>query len=177
VLAVLTQPPVVGWQASSVHALPSLHVTAVPPQAPPEHLSLAVHELPSLQGEVLLMKLQVPCPGLQLSVVHWLPSLQTFVEPPTHVPPAHTSLSVHALPSLQVAVLLVWPQPVPTSQASFVHGFASSQVTADPPEHRPAWHASPLVHPLPSSQEVPLVAVTSAGQAAPDPVHNSATSH
>jgi hypothetical protein len=48
-----------------------------------------------------------PVAGLQLSVVHGLPSLQFGAEPPWQVPPPHTSFVVHAFPSLQGAVLLV----------------------------------------------------------------------
>src|SRR5215468_1831373 len=57
-----------------LHVCPCGHVD-VPTHAPPEQTSV-VQATPSLQGAVLLVKTQ-PDAGLQLSVVHTLPSLQT----------------------------------------------------------------------------------------------------
>ena len=55
---------------------------------------------------------------------HW----QVF-PPLTQLPLAHTSPTVHTLPSSQLAVLLVCTQPLAGSQLSVVHGLLSSQVT------------------------------------------------
>src|SRR5262249_51341555 len=66
---------------------------------------------------------------------------------------------VHALPSLQGAVLLVWRQPTEGSQKSSVQGLPSSQFGAAPPVHAPALQTSPVVQALPSLQVVPLALV------------------
>jgi hypothetical protein len=42
------QPPAASLQLSTVHAIPSLHVTAAPPQTPAVHTSALVQALPSL---------------------------------------------------------------------------------------------------------------------------------
>jgi hypothetical protein len=62
-----------------------------------------VHAFPSSQAFVLFAKTH-PVTGLQLSVVHTLPSLHTTAAPP-HKPPPQVSAVVHALPSSQAAVL------------------------------------------------------------------------
>jgi hypothetical protein len=65
---------------------------------------------------------------------------------------------VHALPSLQVAVLLVkvhWP--VAGLQASSVHPLTSLQTLAVPGLHCPFWQMSPVVQALPSLHEAVLL--------------------
>ena len=65
------------------------------------------------------------------------------------------SPAVHALPSLQLAVLLVKTQPVAALQLSFVHPLLSLQTIAVP-VHVPALQLSPEVQTVPSLQAVPL---------------------
>ena len=98
--------------------------------------------------------------------------------PGMHVPEPQTSLLVHAFPSLQGAVLLVyvhpltglqksfvqtllsehaplspvWTQPVPGLQVSTVQGMPSSHVGGGPPTHVDPLHESPAVQGLPSVQ-------------------------
>ena len=64
--------------------------------------------------------------GSQLSVVHALLSLHTVAAPERHVPNAHTSPVVHALPSSQAFVLLAKTQPVAGLQLSVVQPLPSS---------------------------------------------------
>ena len=73
--------PLVQW-SFVVHALPSEHV--LPPPPPP-----------------IGWNTQLPDVALQLSAVHWLPSVQTFAPLPMQVPPMHVLAEVHALLSLQ----------------------------------------------------------------------------
>ena len=81
VLASWVQPAVLS-QASVVQGLLSLQLAGLEPtHAPPEHASLVVHTLLSLQDAVLLVDLQ-PLPMTQLSLVHGLLSLQTTALPP-----------------------------------------------------------------------------------------------
>src|ERR1044071_9039847 len=105
---------------SIVHGLSSLQSPSltqaqpeigVPMHEPAWHTSPLVHELPSLQAELLLVWTQ-PLDGLHESSVHGLASLQLGAGPPTQLPPEQASLVVQALPSLQGAVLLLWMQPV-----------------------------------------------------------------
>src|SRR5437667_6759911 len=72
--------------------------------------------------------------------------------PPLQVRPVQASLVVHALPSLQGAVLLVWTQPVARSQPSSVQPLPSLQFGAGPPTQRPPLQASLVVQALPSLQ-------------------------
>src|SRR5213078_4013955 len=148
VLFVCTQP-VDGLQVSSVQTLPSSQLGGAPPtQRPPLQASLVVQALPSLQGRVLLACTQ-PVVALQLSSVQPLPSSQLGAGPPTHRPALQVSFSVHAFPSLQAALLLVWAQPVDGLQVSSVQ---SSQLRATPPMHCPPLQVSLVVQALPSLQ-------------------------
>jgi hypothetical protein len=152
VVFVCTQPVTV-WHESAVHWLPSLQFGAGPPtHAPPVQVSFVVQALPSLQLDVLFANTH-PTLGLHESFVQTLPSLQTGAGPPLHVPPLHTSFVVHALPSLQLAVLFVKTQPLAGLHESLVHGLLSLHTVAAPPTQAPFEHESPLVHGLPSSQE------------------------
>ena len=47
--------PVAGSQPSAVHGFPSLQLTGVPEQVPPEHTSPVVHRFPSLHAAVLFV--------------------------------------------------------------------------------------------------------------------------
>jgi hypothetical protein len=49
------------------------------------------------------------------------------------VPPEQASPVVHALPSLQLAVLLLWTQPLAALHESSVQTLPSSQLSEPPP--------------------------------------------
>ena len=121
--------PLAGLQLSSVQGLPSLQSTGAPPmQTPPEQVSFVVHALPSSHA-----------PGTGV--------------PPWHRPSVHDSLTVQGFASSQPALFGVCTHPVSGLQVSSVHELASSQFVGPPPEQRPLWHVSPMVHSLPSSQD------------------------
>ncbi len=142
--------PVAGMHESAVHTLPSSQFGGAPPtHDPPEQVSPVVHAFPSLQAAVLLACWQ-PDAGMHESVVHTFPSSQFGAGPPTHAPPEQVSAVVHALPSLQGAVLFACWQPDTWLHESVVHTFPSSQLGAGPPTHAPPEQASPVVHAFPS---------------------------
>jgi hypothetical protein len=150
--------PAVASQPSMVHGLPSLHTTPKPgTHAELAHVSPDVHALPSLQGNVLAVKTQ-PLAALQVSLVHGLLSLQTLAAPGTHAPFAHVSPTLHTLPSVHAAVVLLKTQPVAPLQASLVHGLLSLHVTVAPLAHAPPAQTSPAVHALPSEHALLLLA-------------------
>jgi hypothetical protein len=152
--------PVEGLQASSVQALLSLQVTAVPlTQAPAEQTSPVVQALPSLHAFVSSATYShKPVAGLQASSVHGLLSLQLVVAPPTQAPPEQESPVVQGFPSSQAAVLLTDSHsPVAGLHASSVHAFPSLQTVAEPGTHAPNRQESPVVHAFPSLQALPVV--------------------
>ena len=87
------------------------HALGPPIQLPPEHVSGLVHTLPSLHvvpsGAAGFE--QMPVTALHVPA-RWQASLaaHTFAFDPVQTPPWHVSVSVHAFPSLQAIVLLVW---------------------------------------------------------------------
>ncbi len=98
--------PLILLQESSVHGLPSSQLTAAPaPQLPFLQVSPTVQTSPSLHGAVLLACAQ-PLAAPHESSVHGLLSSQPTAAPGTHLPAAHLSPLVHALLSVQTAVLL-----------------------------------------------------------------------
>jgi hypothetical protein len=120
-------------------------------QEPSAQTSL-VQGLPSsAQGAVLFTFSQLPVAMLQESSVHSLLSSQLRGEP-TQVPAEQWSLSVQPLPSLQVAVLFVFTQPVALLHESLVQIFPSLQLSGAPAWQVPPEHESPVVHALPSLQ-------------------------
>ena len=130
--------PDCGVQPSLVHGLPSSQSKPpLPLQTPNAQTSPELQSLPSLQALVLNVVVQ-PSAGSQLSVVQGLLSLQLAAAPPAHVPPAHASPTVHALPSEHTAAVLAWLQPLAGSQLSVVHGLPSSQETAPSATHAPS---------------------------------------
>jgi hypothetical protein len=135
-----------------------LQSTAVPWQLPPEHTSSVVQAFPSLHAFVLLVWTQ-PVPGLHVSSVQGLLSLQSRAVPAWQLPPEHTSPVVQAFPSLHGAVLLVKTHPVANVQVSVVHGLLSLH-TIPTPLHTPPRQTSPIVHGLPSSQGLMLLTWT-----------------
>ena len=142
--------PRVWSQKSSVHTFPSLHTGGGPPtHIPKEQTSFVVQALPSLHGEVLLVKTQ-PLAGLQVSSVQPFASLQTGGGPPRQTPPEQASPVVHAFPSLQGLVLLMCVQPMVESHPSSVHTFPSSQLGGAPLTHAPPEQTSPVVQAFPS---------------------------
>jgi hypothetical protein len=92
----------------------------------------------------------------QESVVHALPSSQLVGPPGTQVPPLHTSPVVQALLSSQASELLMWTQPEPESQLSFVQILPSSQPGGGPPTQPPPLQVSAVVQASPSSHELLL---------------------
>src|SRR6185369_15937983 len=74
---------------------------------------------------------QLPVPGSQ----RWHVGHPSGV--PVHVPPAHASPVVHALPSLHGFVLAVKTQPDAGAHASSVQGLPSLQTSGTPPLHEP----------------------------------------
>jgi hypothetical protein len=157
VLLTKAQTPVAPLQLSLVHGLPSLHDLAGPgTQAPPLQASFWVQALASSQLPVLLAKTHAPATALQLSVVQPLLSLHTLATP-AHEPPLQMSVSVHRLPSSQLAVLLVKAQtPVTPLQLSLVQGLPSPHTLAAPTQ-APAPQVSVTVHGSPSSQLLVLL--------------------
>ena len=143
--------PVGETQVSLVHALPSLQFVGEPgAQLPPLQVSPVVQASPSSHGALLLLWTH-PVAGLQLSSVQTFPSLQFGAGPPTQLPPLHVSLVVHALPSSQGALLLVWTHPVAGLQLSSVQALLSLQFGGGPPTHAPLLQVSLVVQALPSS--------------------------
>ena len=112
----------------------------VPTQVPAIHTSPLVKVLPSSHVTLLGRKTQLPVLPSHLSSVHALLSAQRMDAPPTHLPPAHMSALVQALPSLHGLWLLLKLQPFLRSQPSSVHGLPSSHVGALPPLHLPWTH-------------------------------------
>ena len=144
-LAVYLQP-VAATQASSVQVLPSLHVMAVPRQAPAAHLSAEVQALPSSQAATELANTQLPLAASQESDVHGLESLQFLTAPGTQPEAAQMSPTVQGLPSEQGLALAVCVQPVTGLQLSSVQALLSLQLTCGPGRHTPALQASPTEH-------------------------------
>ena len=109
-IGVFRQAPVITSQLSAVQLLLSLQFLALPGvHVPLVQWSLVVHALPSEQvlpppppPPPIGWKTQLPVLALQLSAVHWLPSVQTLAPEPMHVPPVHALDEVHALLSLHV---------------------------------------------------------------------------
>ena len=109
-------------------------------QTPAAQTSPTVQPLPSSQVLVLLTCVQ-PVSGLHASLVQILPSSQnvaTTTAVPVHAPPAHASLVVQALPSLQESALLLCAQPVAGEHESLVQMLLSSQFTLTPLQTPPA---------------------------------------
>ncbi len=130
----------------------------MPAHCPPEHVSFAVHALPSSQGAVFTAYMQ-PRAGSHVSSVQGFPSLQGTGAPGMHTPSAQWSLPaaqpVQRLPSSHGFVLFTCTQPDAGSQESSVQTFASSQRSGAPPRHWPLAQASLVVQALPSLHAVP----------------------
>ena len=150
VCAVPVHLPAAQWSCV-VHALLSLQLFtlfAVPAQTPAVHVSWLVQTLLSLQlPPVAAVCVHAPEVASQLSVVQGLLSLHCGAVP-AQTPAVHTSLVVHALPSLHGTLpppppppppptLVCWQLPVPGWQKSLVQLLPSSQLLATPPVQVP----------------------------------------
>jgi hypothetical protein len=120
-----------------------------PPPAmhePLRQVSSTVQKRPSSQDAPFGIGVaKQPDVGLQASAVQGSPSLQTTGVPP-QTPAVHTSLDVHAFPSVQLVPLAtgtLW-QPSTASQESAVQVLPSSQ-TSGVPLQSPKKHESPVV--------------------------------
>jgi len=111
---------------------------------------VVVHAFPSSQLAVLFAFTH-PVDGLQESVVHTFPSLQSSIPPPTHAPPEQVSVVVHAFPSSQLAVLFAFTHPVDGLHESSVHTFPSLHINGVPPWQVPDTQVSVPLHTFPSS--------------------------
>jgi hypothetical protein len=177
------QTPDVGSQVPATwHASLAAQVTGLAPtQAPVTQVSLCVHALLSLHAVPSGADgfEQTPDVGSQVPET-WHASLaaQATGFPPTHTPLVHTSVWVHALPSLHAVPFGTTgftQTPVLGSHAPATwHESIATQMTGLPPAHAPPVHKSVWVQAFPSLQAVPLGA---AGfeQAPDDELHVPAT--
>lgn len=169
--------PLAELHPSSVQAFPSLQFGGGPPtHAPAAHVSPVVHAFPSLHAALLLPKTQ-PSPGLHVSVVHTLPSLQVGAGPPTHAPPEQASFVVQALLSLQAATLFTCTQPDRGLQESSVQTLLSLQLGAGPPTQLPPEQVSFVVHALLSLHEMVLFVCAQTPDEQASVVHPLPSSH
>jgi hypothetical protein len=149
-----------GLQLSVVHTLPSLQTSAVPAvHVPLWHVSGPLQTFPS-EHEVPFSTADVvhPVAGLQPSVVHTLPSLQTSGVPPAHAPPWQDSGPLQTLPSEHAVPLAtgVVVQPDVGLQESVVHGFESLQTSGVPAVHAPLWQVSAPLQRFESAHDAPF---------------------
>src|SRR2546428_464649 len=88
---------------------PTFTQARFPPQTPPVHTSAFVHALPSLQAVPFawVAKLHVPSP-LQVPACWHGPGAAQLYAVPAQTPPVHTSVFVHALPSLHAVPLALF---------------------------------------------------------------------
>jgi hypothetical protein len=133
--------PVAGLQLSVVQTFPSLQTSGVPAaQVPLWQVSAPLQTLPSAHAVPFATGVVVqPVAGLQPSVVHTLPSLQTSGVPAVQVPAWQLSAPLQVLPSghavpLGTTALL----HTPDEQVSAVHGFESLQSACTLQEVQPA---------------------------------------
>jgi hypothetical protein len=152
--------PETALQASVVHASPSLQLRGVPAaHVPFWQASAPLHTLLSPHGVPFRTDVAVhPKAGLQPSVVHTLPSLQTSAVPALQVPLWHVSGPLQTFPSehevpFRTAVAV---HPVDGLQLSVVQTFPSLQTSGVPPAHAPAWQDSAPLQTLPSEHAVPF---------------------
>ena len=117
------------------------------------HGSLSLHWLASQHTPAMGAWTHLPRFVSQLSAVHALPSSQLTFGVPEHLPLAHTSPVVQALPSSHGRILnTFWHAPVVWLHESLVHRMPSLQFLAAPGWHAPFAQLSPCVHGLPSVQ-------------------------
>jgi hypothetical protein len=117
-------------QLSVVHTLPSLQTSGVPAtHILAWHVSLPLHTVPSAHDEPSGRgAVRQPATGLQLSVVHGLPSLQVRGVPAVHTPPWQVSAPLHTVASAHEVPSGSWGFPqTPPAHTSLVHGLPSAQ--------------------------------------------------
>ena len=114
-------------------------------------------QVPARLLEPLVVPTKMP-PSAGMLATAWHAVHPEALLPPTHTSPLQTSLLVHALPSVQAALLAACRQPRFESQMSSVHGLLSSQLMGDPAPHMPLPQVSPTVHEFPSLQGSELFA-------------------
>jgi hypothetical protein len=126
---------------------------------PAWQVSAPLHTLPSLHDVPLSTGVLVhPDTGLQLSVVHTLPSLHASGVPEVHTPAWQVSLPLHTLPSLHdepLGTAVFW-QPAAGLQLSVVQTLPSLQLSGVPAVHTLLWQVSAPLHALLSLQDVPF---------------------
>jgi hypothetical protein len=136
----------------------------LPVHTPDWQVSVWVHPFPSLQDEPFAFcgLEQTPVAGAHTPALwHWSEAAHTTGLPPVQTPPRQVSVCVQAFASSQLAVLLVWTHPVAGTQESVVHTLLSLQFSAPAPAWQlPPPQVSPVVHALPSSQAIVLLAWT-----------------
>lgn len=107
-LLALWMQPEPAAQLSVVHGLPSSQSSGVAPaQVPLTQTSPAVHRSPSVQETPSAAFVTQPWSAWQAPVVQELPSSQSTAAPPMHVSVSHRSPTVHGLPSLQGAFIVL----------------------------------------------------------------------
>jgi hypothetical protein len=147
-------------QVFVVQGLPSSQLRGVPGvQTPSWQVSPPLQTLPSVHDEPSAAGVfWQPTTGLQVSVVHTVPSSQLSGTPAVHTPawqvssPLQTFVSAHDAP-FGTGVLR---QPQAGSQVSVVHALPSLQMGGMPAVHEPAWQVSSPLQRLPSAHEEPL---------------------
>jgi hypothetical protein len=128
-------------------------------QPPDWQVSMPLQTLPSLHVVPLVTTAcWQPVAGLQVSLVHELPSPQLSGVPGRQVPFRQVSPPLHTLESLHVVPLTIaaCAQPLVLSQVSVVHELPSLQFSGVPTVHSPAWHRSVPLHTLLSGQARPF---------------------
>jgi hypothetical protein len=118
------------------------HEFPLPVQVPPVHAAVAEQARPSLHAVLLALGDLPHVPALQTPRLHWSFWAEQSIGDPLHRPPEHWSVTVHGLPSLQVAVLFAFLQPSTMSQLSSVQGLLSLQLRGVPLLHTPEWQDS-----------------------------------
>jgi hypothetical protein len=177
--------PVVGLHVPAAwHWSLAVQVTGLEPAHTPDwHESACVHALPSLQevpfGRAGLE--QAPLDGSHVPATwHWSAAKQMTGLDPVQAPLSQLSVSVQALPSLQVvpfAAVGFEHAPVLGSHVPAVwHWSSAVQVTGLAPMQAPLWQASLCVQALPSLQVAPFAA-SGLEQAPLDGSHVPATWH
>jgi hypothetical protein len=156
------QPPAVSLQLSTVHAMPSSQVTALPAHVPFVHASPLVHTSPSLQDvpSAAAGFEQVPVAESQTPAVwHWSCAEHATGFDPAHPPCWQVSTWVQAFPSSQVVPFafggLVQKPSSGLQVPAMWHWSCAVHTTGFAPVQSPAWQLSVCVHGLPSSQELP----------------------
>jgi hypothetical protein len=133
-------------------AIPALQVPAWQVSAPLQALPSA-HDVPFATAGYWQ-----PDAGLQVSLVHGLPSVQTSGVPAPHVPPWQVSAPLHAFPSPHDVPFDsgVYTHPPEALHESAVHGLLSVQVSGAPAVHVPDWHVSAPLQTFESAHDVPF---------------------